>query len=595
MIRPADETLELVEEWLSENGIDSLEMNYSPAKDFITITLPVEHVEQLLDTEYSIYQHEDGAYVVRTPSWSLPHHLHEHIDTVQPTNSWFRAKANGILARPVDKASAEDLARLRLEEELASQNGLPSVAKVCNTSLVTPLCLRTLYGTVDYKPQVPGKNQIALNNFLNETQNISDFNIFLQDYRKDAVGFKIPHVIINNGPNQQTPNTAAENQAGHDIEGNLDGQTIVGITYPTPLFAFNTGGSPPFIPSASTVTDTNEPYAVWLKYILAQTELPQVVSTSYADDEQSVPKSYATSVCRQFAQLGARGVSLFFGSGDSGVGADGTCVSNDGKNTTKFLPLFPTSCPYITSVGATKNFDPEVVAYDTRNGFVSGGGYSNYFSLPSYQEDAVSKYTKSLGNQFEGLYNPKGRAYPDIAAQGQSYAVVWGGQTIIVDGTSAATPTAASIFSLVNDALIAAGKKPLGFLNPWLYKYAASAFNDITSGSALGCNTTGFPAKSGWDAVTGFGTPVSFSFIFFFFSLFFPLPLGERKNKKGEDRENNIQGNDLDLLFLLLIIVVCCRTSPSSSPSPWARATISNPQRAFSVVQQLTYRRLWGL
>lgn len=57
--------------------------------------------------------------------------------------------------------------------------------------------------------------------------------------------------------------------------------------------------------------------------------------------------------------------------------------------------------------------------------------------------------------------------------------------------------------------LLANGKPVLGFLNQWLYSGGSAAFTDITSGSAIGCNTTGFPAQVGWDAVTGFGTPVS--------------------------------------------------------------------------------------
>lgn len=73
---------------------------------------------------------------------------------------------------------------------------------------------------------------------------------------------------------------------------------------------------------------------------------------------------------------------------------------------------------------------------------------------------------------------------------------------------SAATPTAASIIALINDALLAAGKPVLGFLNPWIYSVANGSFTDVTNGSSIGCNTTGFPAAEGWDAVTGFGTPV---------------------------------------------------------------------------------------
>lgn len=289
----------------------------------------------------------------------------------------------------------------------------------------------------------------------------------------------------------------------------MDIQTILGIDYPTPAVAFTTGGSPPFTPDLNTPTDTNEPYLTWLQYVLGQSDLPQTISTSYGDDEQTVPYSYASQVCKGFAQLGARGITLVFSSGDSGVGADGTCYSNDGKNTSMFIPAFPASCPYVTTVGATKNINPEVAAYDSRNGFSSGGGFSNYFPRPAYQEVIVDAYLASLNKTYAypGLYNRSGRAYPDISAQGQSYAVIWNGKLVHLDGTSASSPCAASVIALVNDALIASGRPSLGFMNPWLYAVGFAGFTDVTSGYNLGCDTQGFPAGPGWDPVTGFGTP----------------------------------------------------------------------------------------
>ena len=208
-------------------------------------------------------------------------------------------------------------------------------------------------------------------------------------------------------------------------------------------------------------------------------------------------------------QLGAKGVSFLTASGDNGVGATGDCFTNNGKNTSTFLPSFPDGCPYVTSVGATKGINPEVVAFDPRNDFASGGGFSNYFPRPNYQNDrnVVQNYVKSLNGEYNGLFNRSGRAYPDIAAQGQSFVTIWNGNVTLLDGTSASTPTAASVLALVNDALIAAGKPVLGFLNPWLYKQGYQAFTDITSGSAIGCGGAGFPAVVGWDPVTGFGTP----------------------------------------------------------------------------------------
>lgn len=111
---------------------------------------------------------------------------------------------------------------------------------------------------------------------------------------------------------------------------------------------YSTGGSPPFTPDTNSPTDTNEPYLTWLDYVLADPNPPHSISTSYGDDEQTVPYNYAVRACQEFAQLGARGVSLMFSSGDNGVGTNGTCLSNDGKNTARFIPEFPTSCPYVT-------------------------------------------------------------------------------------------------------------------------------------------------------------------------------------------------------------------------------------------------------
>ena len=99
-----------------------------------------------------------------------------------------------------------------------------------------------------------------------------------------------------------------------------------------------------------------------------------------------------------------------------------------------------------------------------------------------------------------------GRAYPDLAAQGTSFQVIVGGRTVSVGGTSASSPAVAGVVALLNDVRLAAGKSSLGFLNPLIYQNGA-AFNDITSGSNPGCGTNGFTAGSGWDPVTGLGTP----------------------------------------------------------------------------------------
>ncbi|GAW14051.1 hypothetical protein ANO14919_034430 [Xylariales sp. No.14919] len=502
LVKPTKETSDLVHEWLGDNGI--VPSSYSAAKDWITVSLPISEIEKLLGTEYHLFEHKDGSKVARAPSWSLPRHLHDHIDTIQPTNSFFRARNQASQAF-VD-------AGIFTDPSIQSYPTNPEIGAVCNTSSVTPQCFETLYKTKGYKPRATGKNKVAFTNYLGEHPIRTDGELFLEKYRPEAVSVArtFPQFTLADGPGDEPI------QDGESQEANLDFQAIAGINSKTPIVSYSTGGSPPFIPSKSTPDNSNEPYLVWVNWLLSQKSIPQVISTSYADDEQTVPTSYARRVCRQFAQVGARGTSLLFASGDSGVGSYGDCVSNDGNETDQFLPEFPPSCPYVTAVGATKNFEPEVVAYRpafvgpdgvSHGNYTSGGGFSNIFDIPQYQKKEVTSYVKDLKGEYDGWYNKKGRAYPDISSQGLYFAYFYNGTEGVISGTSASTPLTSGILSLVNDALLASGKPPLGFLNPWLYSVGFKGLNDITEGSAVGCGVDGFPAVKGWDPVTGLGTP----------------------------------------------------------------------------------------
>jgi tripeptidyl-peptidase I len=100
----------------------------------------------------------------------------------------------------------------------------------------------------------------------------------------------------------------------------------------------------------------------------------------------------------------------------------------------------------------------------------------------------------------------KSRAIPDISANGANYLVAIDGAGTLIYGTSASAPTVGSIITLINNQRANAGKKPVGFINPVLYANP-SALNDIKKGNNPGCLTNGFSAVSGWDPVTGLGTP----------------------------------------------------------------------------------------
>ncbi|MBE7159464.1 MAG: hypothetical protein INR62_13710, partial [Rhodospirillales bacterium] len=165
----------------------------------------------------------------------------------------------------------------------------------------------------------------------------------------------------------------------------------------------------------------------------------------------------------------------------------------------------------MTSVGGTLHVEPEEAVY------FSSGGFSDTWPRPRYQNAAVSQYLARLGDRWEGLYNPNGRGFPDVAAQGYRFHVIDQGEEILVGGTSASSPVFAGVIALLNAARLQAGMPTLGFLNPWIYGEGYKGLNDIVNGGSTGCTGediySGLPtpfvpfaswnATEGWDPVTG--------------------------------------------------------------------------------------------
>jgi len=139
--------------------------------------------------------------------------------------------------------------------------------------------------------------------------------------------------------------------------------------------------------------------------------------------------------------------------------------------------------------------------------YTSGGGWSNVFDRPPWQDDAVLGYIDKFAPPYgQEVYNRRGRAYPDVSANGGNRPVVILNTTVPTGGTSASAPSFASLINMLNEERLKAGKRPIGHLNYIIYKYP-EMFNDIVIGNNLGCGTDGFPASPGWDPVTGLGTP----------------------------------------------------------------------------------------
>ncbi|KAI0838655.1 subtilisin-like protein [Hypoxylon sp. FL0890] len=508
MMKPKDESTAAVLDWLKSSGIPSSDIENDG--EWINFRTTVLKAANLLNTDFQVYNHV-GTEVqrVRTLHYSVPEEVRPHITMIQPTTRFGQMKPQAIQVYEV--IEQEEVAKFfKVAAKIPTQN---LNVNFCN-STVTPECLRALYnlGDTTADPNVP--TIFGVTGFLEQYAQHDELDKFLEQFAPYALTQNFTTVSVNGGLNNQT------DPVGNDVEANLDMQYAASLGFNTNIRFYSNGGRGELVPDLDQPdpdSASNEPYLEYLTYLLNLTdeELPHTLTTSYGENEQSVPRPYVQKVCTMFGQLGARGVSVIFSSGDTGPGV--ACQTNDGRNTTRFLPIFPAACPYVTSVGGTVGVAPEQAVY------FSSGGFSDIFPRPAYQDSAVATYIDSIGDTFKGLYNPLGRGFPDVAAQGRNFSVMNQGKLVKVGGTSAAAPTFAAIVSLLNNARIQSGQMPLGFLNPWLYSEAANgALTDIVLGGSKGCTGTdiysglpapyvpgaGWNATKGWDPVTGLGTPL---------------------------------------------------------------------------------------
>ncbi|KAI0696966.1 family S53 protease-like protein [Cerioporus squamosus] len=457
---PTAETVTAVKNWLAKHNLTAVA---GKSGNSLRVNVPVHQANTLLTANYTKYEHKaTGTKVLRTLSYSLPAELEQHLSFVYPTIQ-FIPPATGKPTYELIGSSAPKPVQERA-----------TVPASC-ASQTTPACLQALYN-IPATPATASSNNIFVAGYLDEIANVSEVKALAQRFRTDVPNPTFNIVSIDDGVTSG-PGT---------FEASLDIDYTVLLATDVPVTFLSVGDS-----SVQGFLDLND-------YLISLADTPYVLTTSYGFYEYAFDDAHdvANALCDSYMQLGARGTSVLFSSGDGGVSGaqSSSCPDN------KFVATFPSGCPYVTSVGGTTGVNPEV-GVD-----FSSGGFSNIFPRPSFQSTAVPSFLTSLGSTYAGLYNVSGRGFPDVAAQGTNFVVDVAGQFYLIGGTSASSPTFASLIALVNDQLLSAGKPALGFLNPLLYSAGANFFNDITSGNNPGCGTDGFTATTGWDPITGLGT-----------------------------------------------------------------------------------------
>jgi subtilase family serine protease len=249
-----------------------------------------------------------------------------------------------------------------------------------------------------------------------------------------------------------------------------------------------------------------------------------VITQSFGATEESFGSTQSLLNLRHaFISAAADGVTVLASSGDGGT-ANSKKTPVKSPVTVPYPTVnWPASDPLVTGVGGTYLCTNPVtgVGVDSTDspatcqknagvreiGWIdSGGGFSHVFATPSYQDTLPAGSTANTGM----------RGVPDVAFQASSqtgplvYDTAPGaGGWFIVGGTSCASPQFAGIVAIA-DQIAGHG---LGQINPTLYQLAdgsnySTYFYDVTTGNnQADPSIPGYPATTGWDPVTGLGTP----------------------------------------------------------------------------------------
>lgn len=523
---PRQDSVDAITKWLVEAGISADSITTPKSKGWVQFQSTIGQLESLLHTRYNYFESRNTAkQFLGTTTYHLPAAVASHVDFISPGVAMYNMAE--IESRPIRKRHPLK----PISPELINNLHTRGQASDCG-SLITPQCIKDMYQIADAPTPANPNNKLGMFEDYYEPYQQSDLDLFYKTYApKIPKGFGPKVDLINYGND-----TFPADWAG--IEANLDFQMVFPIIYPQTAELYQ--NKPQFlshdafdhfldaIDGSFCIGDDPSIDGSSSGRLCGTFKPSNVISFSYGETEGWWPLKYTQRQCNEFMKLGLQGSTIVWASGDGGVSGNGNdCYANN----TVFAATVHGGCPYVTAVGGTelaigsKAGDPEGV-YRSQYSAASGG-FSNFYTRPEYQKDAVSAffanhnppfkgYNNTNGslptNGMNGVYNMAGRGFPDITAIGNRGAMVNAGK-ILGDGsgTSMAAPIVAAIFNLINENRLAAGKKPIGFANPALYKNTAM-FNDITIGGMgnndlTACKGLSFNATTGWDPASGLGSP----------------------------------------------------------------------------------------
>src|SRR3569833_420643 len=430
----------LVEEFASDHGLTVTATE--PAKRLIKLRGTAPQFQAAFQTTLAHYQHGNVKFRGRSGCLKLPTQLHPVVESVL-----------GMDNRP----QAQPRLVIRPAAEVSDSFKPNNVAK--------------LYA---FPTSVTGKGQCIALIELGGGYTPSDTTTAFE-----AMGLTPPNVVsvsVDGGKNTPTPDDGADGEVALDIQ--VAGGAAPGAWIAV-FFAPNSDAG--FVDAiTSAVHDT--------------TNQPSVVSISWGSAESNWTQQAIQTMNSAMQDASTLNVSVFC--------ASGGYLANDGVNDGKAHVAFPASSPWAIGCGGTaisvsgSSITGESVWNDGDSG--GGGGISDLFPVPTFQENANLPPSVNDGQTRRGVPDVAGDAAP-----GTGYQVVVNGQTEVVGGTSAVAPLWAGLTALINEG----ASQPVGFFLPFLYANS-TLMRQITQGNNNPTGSDlGYSAGPGWSACTGLGVP----------------------------------------------------------------------------------------
>jgi kumamolisin len=442
---PAD--LAKVEAFAQVHGLVVVETSEARRSVFLSGTAAA--FETAFGTTIEEREHGGGTYRGRTGPLTVPADLADIVEGVF-----------GIDDRPVAKPHFQ------------LRKAAPGMQPHATGGSFTPPELAKLYS---FPTGLDGSGQCIAILELGGGSRTADIKAYFQE-----LGLSVPHVKsvrVDGGKNLPTTADSADGEVMLDIE-------VAAAVAPKALIVVY------FAPN----TDKGFLDAL-TKAIHDTVNKPSVISISWGSAEVNWTTQAKVSFDQALQTAAALGVTVCCASGDNGSG--------DGEADGKAHVDFPASSPFALGCGGTKLVasgtvvTSESVWNENPASSATGGGVSDFFPVPAYQTTTGIPASANPGGH-------KGRGVPDVAGDADpatGYLVRVDGQEFVIGGTSAVAPLWAGLIALMNQKL----GRPVGFLNPLLYGslLGTGSFRDIASG-----NNGAYSSKTGWDACTGWGTPI---------------------------------------------------------------------------------------